>query len=337
LILQAAEALQHAHDQGVLHRDVKPSNLLVDRNGRLYVTDFGLARIGTDVGLTMTGDLLGTLRYMPPEQAMAKHGSVDHRSDIYSLGATLYELLALQPAYGELDRAQLLMNLARKNPRRPRKIDPFLPAELERIVLKAMARAPEERYASMQRFADDLRAFLDNRPIAARSPGLVRSATRWLSAKRGMTLATCMILLATTWLAWPTEPFYPVEAKRLMSELYRERHDRVVNERSNAPADALRRANLWAKDADRIAWMLVTSEADDLRNGNLGLELAKHACAITHYRDAPKLSTLAGAYAEIGDFESAVRWATEAERMEPERNSHARQLHSYLNGRPLRD
>ncbi|MEX2169547.1 MAG: serine/threonine-protein kinase [Pirellulales bacterium] len=177
--IQAAEALQHAHDQGVVHRDVKPSNLLLDATAKVYVTDFGLARIEADAGLTMTGDVLGTLRYMAPEQAQGTRVVIDHRADIYSLGATLYELIALQPAYGETDRTQLLQQIAFQEPRALTKIDGHLPVDLETIVAKAMSKQPEDRYQTAQRLADDLRAFLEDRPIKAKPPTVVERVAKW--------------------------------------------------------------------------------------------------------------------------------------------------------------
>jgi serine/threonine-protein kinase len=133
LAVQAAEALEHAHQLGVVHRDIKPANLLLEttsplsplgeRGGgegvRLWVTDFGLARLGTDAGLTMTGDLLGTIRYMSPEQALAKRVPIDHRTDIYSLGVTLYELFTLEPAYNGKSREEVLRQIAFEEPRPP--------------------------------------------------------------------------------------------------------------------------------------------------------------------------------------------------------------------------
>src|SRR5262249_41199045 len=109
--VQAAEALEHAHQAGIVHRDIKPANLMLDGSGQLWVTDFGLARVSADAGLTLTGDVLGTLRYTSPEQALAKHGLVDHRTDVYALGVTLYELLTLQPAVDGKDREEVLRHL----------------------------------------------------------------------------------------------------------------------------------------------------------------------------------------------------------------------------------
>ena len=141
--IQAAEALEHAHQKGIVHRDVKPSNLMLDGRGHLYVTDFGLALVQSETGLTLSGDVLGTLRYMSPEQAAGSRHLVDPRSDIYSLGVTLYELLTLKPAYTADDPAQLLRKVAEKTPDRPSQWNVAIPEPLERIVLKAMAKRPQ--------------------------------------------------------------------------------------------------------------------------------------------------------------------------------------------------
>src|SRR5262249_34596931 len=121
LVAQAADALEHAHVLGIVHRDVKPGNLMVDQDGKLWVADFGLARFGPDAGLTLSGDLLGTLRYMAPEQALSHHGLVDHRVDVYALGATLYELLTGRPVVDAAERAAVLRQIAFEEPTRPRK------------------------------------------------------------------------------------------------------------------------------------------------------------------------------------------------------------------------
>ena len=177
--LQAAEALEHAHQQGVLHRDVKPSNLIVDHRGHLWVTDFGLARFQGEGSLTATGDLLGTLRYMSPEQALANRAVVNQRTDVYSLGATLYELSTLEPAIAGTDRQELFRKIAQEAPRRPRAINPAVPRDLETIIVKAMAKDPASRYTTAQELADDLHRFLDDRPIVARPPGPLERSARW--------------------------------------------------------------------------------------------------------------------------------------------------------------
>jgi serine/threonine protein kinase/WD40 repeat protein len=192
--VQAASALEHAHQTGVIHRDVKPANLLLDARGNLWVTDFGLAQVHGQAGLTLTGDLLGTLRYMSPEQALAHHGLVDHRSDVYALGATLYELLTLRPAVPGVTREEVLRHLLLDEPRPLRRVNPAVPVELETVVLKAMAKSPEERYATAQELADDLQRFLDDRPIQARPPSVAQRARRWL--RRHRPLAAAVILTA---------------------------------------------------------------------------------------------------------------------------------------------
>ena len=178
--VQAAEALDHAHQTGIVHRDVKPGNLLLDGRGNVWVADFGLAHFQHGEGsLTATGDLVGTLRYMSPEQALGKRAPIDHRTDVYSLGATLYELLTLRPAFEGTDRQELLRQIALEEPKPPRRIVRTAPAELEIIVLKAMAKNAAERYGTAQEMADDLRRFLGDKPIRARRPTLIQRLRKW--------------------------------------------------------------------------------------------------------------------------------------------------------------
>jgi hypothetical protein len=193
--VQAAEALEHAHQLGVVHRDVKPGNLLVDAHGHLWVTDFGLAQVRGSTALTMTGDLVGTLRYMSPEQALARRGLVDHRSDIYSLGATLYELLTLEPAFDGKDREEVLRQIAFDDPPPPRRINRTIPADLETVVLKALAKGVEERYATAQELADDLRCFLEHRPVRARRPTPLERAAKWARRHRPLVASAVLLLL----------------------------------------------------------------------------------------------------------------------------------------------
>jgi serine/threonine protein kinase/WD40 repeat protein len=193
--VQAARALDHAHESGVVHRDIKPANLLLDSAGNLWVTDFGLAHCVGAAGVTATGDLVGTLRYMSPEQALGRRGYLDHRTDVYSLGATLYELATLHAPFRGEDRAHVLQQVLHDEPLPARRLQPALPIELETIIAKAMAKNPQERYATAQEMADDLERFLDDRPIRARRPGPVVRVRKWarrhkpLVAGLGMSLA----------------------------------------------------------------------------------------------------------------------------------------------------
>ena len=177
---------------------MKPSNLLLDAHGTLWVTDFGLAKADDGDNLTADGDFVGSLRYMAPERF---RGRADARSDVYSLGATLYEVLTLQPAFRAEDRLQLVRAIAHDAPRRPRDLAPGLPADLEIIVLKAMAREPADRYATAESLAEDLRRFLEDRPILARRASLLERLRRWRRRNptvAGLTFTVAALLLVLT-------------------------------------------------------------------------------------------------------------------------------------------
>jgi eukaryotic-like serine/threonine-protein kinase len=193
--VQVAEALAYAHARGVIHRDIKPTNLLLDGQGNTWITDFGLAQFHSNCALTMTGDVIGTLRYMSPEQALGKRELLDHRTDIYSLGATLYELLTLRPAFPENDRQALVRQIGFDEPCLPRRINRAVPVELEIIVQKAMAKEPDGRYATAQELADDLRRFLEDKPIRARRPNWAQRTRQWGRRHKPVVIGGIVVLL----------------------------------------------------------------------------------------------------------------------------------------------
>jgi serine/threonine protein kinase len=193
--LKAALALDYAHQQGVVHRDIKPANLLLDEQGELWIADFGLAMFHAAGKLTQTGELVGTLRYMSPEQIQARRGLVDHRTDVCSLGVTLYELLTLQPAFPHSNAQELLYQIPHEEPPSPRALNRNIPIDLETILLKAMAKSPAERYATAGELAEDLQRFLDDRPILARRAGLLDKLTRWTRQHRAAAVAALGMLL----------------------------------------------------------------------------------------------------------------------------------------------
>jgi len=205
--VQAAEALEHAHQFGVVHRDIKPANLLLDMRGNLWITDFGLAHCQSQVGLTMTGDVVGTLRYMSPEQALGTGVAIDPRVDVYALGGTLYELLTLQAPFNGRDRRELLRQICFEEPRPLRRLNPDIPGELETIVLKALEKNPADRYASAQELAEDLRRFLEDKPIRARKPSLPNRVKKFARRHQGVTVtggigAALVVLLMLLFLVY---------------------------------------------------------------------------------------------------------------------------------------
>jgi tetratricopeptide (TPR) repeat protein len=200
---QVAAGLDYAHKQCVLHRDIKPSNLLLDARGTVWITDFGLAKAeGTDE-LTHTGDIVGTLRYMAPERL---RGWSDPRSDVYALGITLYELLTLRPAFADSSRPRLIERVAHEDPIRPRKIDRAIPRDLETIVLRAIDKEPERRYATAAELAEDLGRYLAGEPVWARRIGVCERGAKWIKRRPAVAalLAVCAVaaLLVALGMLW---------------------------------------------------------------------------------------------------------------------------------------
>ena len=264
--IQAAEALDHAHRQGIIHRDVKPANLLVDVRGNLWITDFGLARFVNEAGLTVTGDLIGTLRYMSPEQALARRLVLDHRTDIYSLGATLYELSTLRPVVDGRDRQEILRRIAQDEPVPLRRIDSSIPRDFETILLRSLAREPEERYATAQELADDLRLFLEHRPIRARRPNPLERAAKWLRRHPvpvGSTMA--VLVLSVVGLAVST-----ALVNRALEHAVLQRDEaRAQRQRADGLYRLSRQAvdEMYAQIAEQ--WVLESTQLDELQQGFL--------------------------------------------------------------------
>jgi serine/threonine protein kinase len=257
--MQVASGLQYAHTQGTLHRDIKPANILLDTDGTAWIADFGLAKVLEADDVTRTGDVVGTLRYMAPEQF---RGHVHQRSDIYSLGLTLYELLTLRPAYDETDRQQLIARkLTPHDPPSLRKAGHAVPRDLETIVLKCLAYEPENRYSSAGAVIADLQAFLEDRPIQARQASSVERLWRWCRrnpAVAALSGTVALLLLLTVGL---TSAGYVLEKQRAFhaTKLQRqaeESEQKAIEERQEAE----RRAHIAFQAFDNLGQSFVSND-----------------------------------------------------------------------------
>jgi len=176
---QLADALQAAHDAGVIHRDIKPQNVLIDAEGRPKISDFGLARLVEEQSLTGRYGMLGSVFYMSPEQAAAKSIGVDHRADVFSLGVVLYEMLTLRRPFEGDTEQQVLERILHEDPPSPARVRSRVPQDLAVICLKAIEKRRDQRYATMRDLAEDLRRFVAHEPILARPAGWARRAQKW--------------------------------------------------------------------------------------------------------------------------------------------------------------
>lgn len=228
--LQVSDALYYAHSQGTLHRDIKPANLLLDTEGIVWIADFGLAKALEQDDVSLTGDVVGTLRYMAPEQFL---GHADHRSDIFSLGLTLYELLTLKPARDDSSRTHRMIGSG-NDPgiERPKRIHPELPSDLETIVLKACAHHPTDRYQSAQELAADLHCFLEDRPIQARRSNVFERFIRWSRRNPAVASLSATAILLLVAVALVTSVGYIQSSRALQRES--EQRERAETEKQKA-------------------------------------------------------------------------------------------------------
>ncbi len=317
--MEAAGALEHAHEHGVLHRDVKPSNLMVDSTGHLWVADFGLARFQSDSSLTVSGDILGTLRYMSPEQALANRGVVDQRTDVYSLGATLYELITLEPPFDGSNRQELFRKISQDEPRRPRALVPSIPRDLETIVLKAMAKEPAGRYTTAIELALDLERFLDDQPIRARRPGQLERLNRLARKHMAVMLSVVpLLLLIVAGLAIGIA-LVLAEQRQILAQQSELRTKKTEAERSQAQARRQR------DRARRVVDEMYTTVASDWLSKQTNLQPLQRAFlekALAHYEEfaaetgAEPEVRIAAAWANhrVADIERRFDRLAEAER-----------------------
>jgi serine/threonine protein kinase len=336
MIADVADALHHAHQNGVTHRDIKPSNLMLSSDGRLSVTDFGLARLLEEPGMTVTGEFVGTPAYMSPEQITAGRIPVDHRTDIYSLGATLYELLTLRPPFVAEGRDRLLAMVIQKEPVAPRGANSKVPRDLDTICLKCLEKDPDRRYPTAKELADDRRRFTSRFAILARRTGPLGRAKKWVRRNPALGAAGLAVLLALGTAGVVAWRAHEAEQRRLADDARREADEkrRKEEEQAEKRQAALERAMAAALAADLPAVERALAEAEALGastgevrllRGFVALHTGKPGEAVAHLEQAVKLmpdsvaarALLVWAYAGTTDWAAASRELAAAERMTP--------------------
>ena len=224
LIANVADALEHAHRSGVLHRDIKPQNLLLGADRELHITDFGLANVLDEPSVTQTGEMVGTPAYMSPEQVAADPHAIDRRTDIYSLGVTLYEIFTGRRPFEGSTREQLVARIQTTEPVAPCKVAPATPIDLDTICLRALEKDPRRRYQTAGEMAADLRRYADDRPILSRRVSWFEKGIKWVRRHRAMTTIVALVLTISVGLSvwtYQSRAARHREADRLVEEAFR--------------------------------------------------------------------------------------------------------------------
>jgi serine/threonine protein kinase/predicted Zn-dependent protease len=329
-IADVADALEYAHRQGVIHRDVKPSNLLLGPDGRLSLNDFGLARVLEQPGMTQTGEFVGTPRYMSPEQITGGRVPVDHRTDVYSLGATLYELLTMQPPFTGVRRDQVLAQVLQKEPRPPRRLNRSVPVDLETICLKALEKDPDRRYQTAGQMAEDLRRYVNRFAIAARRVGPLGRMRKWVRRHPALAATLALALLLAGAAGFFAYQSHAGEQRRLAEQ--KQADERLLAEHRQ---NALDKGMVAAMSQDWDGAEKAVAEAERLGasagqvyilRGFIAIYHGKAADAVKPLEQAVALmpdsvaarALLALAYGFNGQMEASDRARTELQDLTPE-------------------
>lgn len=263
IFMKIAEAIQYAHDNGVIHRDIKPANIMITKDEQPKVMDFGLAKIAKeDQKISRSGAVLGTPAYMPPEQAQGKE--VDARSDVYSIGATMYECLTGFPPFRTNNYTKLMQEIISKEPKLPRQYNPNIPQDLQTICMKCLEKPPLLRYQKAKHFWEDIKLFVEYKPIKARPASMYQKASKWIYRNRKMAaaglLATLGFIVAFLWLrvnfsqTWEKEVY--LQNKKIL--------EKAKNHKKNQRYDLAREAWLEIKK-DTAQYTEAQKELEEIR------------------------------------------------------------------------
>lgn len=297
LIANVAGGLEYAHSMQVVHRDVKPSNLLMSPDGRIHISDFGLARIAHEPGLTRTGEMMGTPFYMAPEQITPAAGAIDGRSDVYALGATLYELLTLRPPFYSDQRQQVLLQIMRDDPAPPQAVNRLVPRDLDTICRKAIEKKPARRYQSAGELAEDLRRFVEGRPILARRATRTQQALRWAQRHLAILSAAgvmCVLAFVTLLFAYRTYLYQARWNEAEYARLFEAAQMAAVEGDLDRAAGAIDDAERFGAPSDEL--LLLRGQLD-LQSGRFQAACNKLERAVSQFPDSVAAhALLANAY-----------------------------------------